>query len=540
MQNATGSETGFAKRPKEVKFIYSHARLPLRVQIHDHDTTNSIIASVKTFFGIHEGLGVSFEDEQGYNIIPQYENVRADTDIRVRLTQEIQPVPQVLGHFAAGITSPAAPSPAMASPAKSISAGPWMSMVPSAHSSRPASRNAKSGDLSPDPARKRLGSKGGRQVKTYDADGYSDSDAGSVSVTSSRRDVLASADISVENIVEGNRRKGAKFESSQAFPSPISHAYSDKNSTFSSNGLSNGRDSYLRSSGGHQASRLSGGSHSGILPTPAPTIGSALSDEDVALQLMRLGNPNNAPPIRPSASTADDALSGKAELASSADYSEGEDEDLPHHTPQAGPARKKLRALNTAIASGDLYSSGEDYEDYQDGSFKGESDEIIPPFGTKRPKPKAGKVGKSRSASESTRSAPKVSTSKNRPAGAPGAVIPPSPYSASGPPSKGSMSQLASDEEDLSAKPRCQRCRKSKKGCDRQRPCGRCKDAGIGVEGCVSEDEGNGRKGRFGRHMGVSVKKVSLDSSNTAESAHSPTAVGEPFPLADASKKRKR
>merc|ERR1711977_392003 len=70
--------------------------------------------------------------------------------------------------------------------------------------------------------------------------------------------------------------------------------------------------------------------------------------------------------------------------------------------------------------------------------------------------------------------------------------------------------QLGADEDDLSSKPRCQRCRKSKKGCDRQRPCGRCKDAGIGIEGCISEDEGNGRKGRYGRHMGVPIKKDGL------------------------------
>jgi hypothetical protein len=69
------------------------------------------------------------------------------------------------------------------------------------------------------------------------------------------------------------------------------------------------------------------------------------------------------------------------------------------------------------------------------------------------------------------------------------------------------LPRFGADEEDLSTKPRCQRCRKSKKGCDRQRPCQRCKDAGIGVEGCVSEDEGNGRRGRFGRHMGVPVKR---------------------------------
>lgn len=45
-------------------------------------------------------------------------------------------------------------------------------------------------------------------------------------------------------------------------------------------------------------------------------------------------------------------------------------------------------------------------------------------------------------------------------------------------------------------KPRCQRCRKSKKGCDRQRPCQRCKDAGLGAEECISEDEAGTRRGR--------------------------------------------
>jgi hypothetical protein len=103
--------------------------------------------------------------------------------------------------------------------------------------------------------------------------------------------------------------------------------------------------------------------------------------------------------------------------------------------------------------------------------------------------------------------------------------------------------QLAADEEDLSTKPRCQRCRKSKKGCDRQRPCQRCKDAGIGIEGCISEDEGNGRKGRYGRHMGVPVKK-SLGSVAAAEELQptGPTLGVPPAPLgvADKNKKRKR
>lgn len=50
--------------------------------------------------------------------------------------------------------------------------------------------------------------------------------------------------------------------------------------------------------------------------------------------------------------------------------------------------------------------------------------------------------------------------------------------------------------EEPSVKPRCQRCRKSKKGCDRQRPCQRCKDAGIPVGECISEDEAGTRRGR--------------------------------------------
>lgn len=37
--------------------------------------------------------------------------------------------------------------------------------------------------------------------------------------------------------------------------------------------------------------------------------------------------------------------------------------------------------------------------------------------------------------------------------------------------------------------PRCKACIARKKGCDRQRPCGRCVDKGLGWEDCVPEDE---------------------------------------------------
>ena len=96
------------------------------------------------------------------------------------------------------------------------------------------------------------------------------------------------------------------------------------------------------------------------------------------------------------------------------------------------------------------------------------------------------------------------------------------------------------DHPDLSSQPRCQRCRKSKKGCDRQRPCGRCRDAGLSADQCISEDEGNGRKGRYGRHMGVPIKAgeapVLLPPALLPAAPISTTSITN----ADKAKKRKR
>jgi hypothetical protein len=44
-------------------------------------------------------------------------------------------------------------------------------------------------------------------------------------------------------------------------------------------------------------------------------------------------------------------------------------------------------------------------------------------------------------------------------------------------------------EKEHTSKPRrCLRCLKSKKGCDRQRPCQRCQAAGFGADQCISEE----------------------------------------------------
>lgn len=78
------------------------------------------------------------------------------------------------------------------------------------------------------------------------------------------------------------------------------------------------------------------------------------------------------------------------------------------------------------------------------------------------------------------------------------------------------------EEEDIKAKPRCQRCRKSKKGCNRQRPCQRCHDAGIPDHECVSEDEVGTRRGRTAaaqaakKTQGKSKKESSASVSASA------------------------
>ena len=71
------------------------ARLPMRVQIFPHDTTDSIVTTVKNFYGLYAGpggaKGVSFEDEQGNTLIARYENLRNNMVVYVRVIDEPSP-----------------------------------------------------------------------------------------------------------------------------------------------------------------------------------------------------------------------------------------------------------------------------------------------------------------------------------------------------------------------------------------------------------------------------------------------------------------
>ena len=328
-----------------------------------------------------------------------------------------------------------------------------------------------------------------------------------------------------------------------------------------------------RSSGASISNRSSLGTNNwqrghNILPTPDPTVASTISDEDVALQLMRLGDASNFSHGRTSASTFDDTLSGRADIASSATSNTADESDeteqpsLPTNQPgikaependsSDRPAKKQRKHLSQAVPSTDSTEpSGDEVDgDYEDGHVKSELGEI-----EQREKPKASRGRKARNTIPSLKPSklPKQGSLATKKAKQPqlvGQQPPMSPASLPAQSRKASVAsatntalQLGPDEDDLSSKPRCQRCRKSKKGCDRQRPCQRCKDAGIGIEGCVSEDEGNGRKGRYGRHMGIAVKKnvesPAIDTESEAAGAIlSGMAAGQSVMVTN--KKRKR
>lgn len=231
-----GSETVSPRQPITPKTVafellffdapQYRARLPMRVQIYPHDTTDSIVTTVKNFYGLYSGptgsKGVSFEDKDGNTLIARYENFQNNMVVYVRVFEEYP-------------ADPAAYSPNAYQPA-SNGATPYYPGEahhprPSLDTSRPASRSSRRRSQSPNASRgrrsdsassaghKRPSRSTKNRTALSQADAYSDhysSDEGAPSTTSARtkEQQLGNTDISVENIVEGGRRKRAKFESS--------------------------------------------------------------------------------------------------------------------------------------------------------------------------------------------------------------------------------------------------------------------------------------------------------------------------------------
>ncbi|KAK9769207.1 hypothetical protein SCAR479_02451 [Seiridium cardinale] len=580
------------------------ARLPLRVQIYPHDSTDSIVTTVKNFYGLYSGpngsKGISFEDDQGNTLIAGYENFRNNMVVYVRIIED-SPGPTV--PFTAGDYTPAAIG-AQTYANLDYTGQPAQHL--SQHLSRPSSRTSRKRSVSPNGERGRrsvsistnpaAGKKGrSRSSKNrgpnYDnhsdsINGYSSGDNGSPSVSSKAKEPIGNTDISVENIVEGGRRKRAKFESSELplfappqmpaatsnpsvsparradphrsaipFAHPGQNPFTNPRPLQSPQNYSHGYSHfgmYATPNTDSRRHRNSIGYPPGILPTPDPTIGSNMSEEDkdVALQLMRLGDMSNVSHGRTSASTLDDTFSGKADAASSTGATSDGDSDSGDELPPPRRQKMDIPATNSRlyqtteshfIAREHAEASGDD-ADYEDGgedgthmtSIKSTSQKPrLPSLKTgieksksKIPKPLVNKVKKSNSVSTAGPMSPTSLPAQSRKPSIVGTGFV-------------SGQQGEDDQPDLSTKPRCQRCRKSKKGCDRQRPCGRCRDAGLTADQCVSEDEGNGRKGRYGRHMGVPVKTT----ENMPQPILLPAApISAPMapPMSDKNKKRKR
>lgn len=202
------------------------ARLPMRVNIYPNDPTDDIITTVKNFYGLYVGKGVSFEDASGITMIARYENFDDNMKVYVRVVHDdIDGEGGSMHSFRPSISPQKAPrldDPIQMQPSQSH---PW---------SRPSSRTARLRSDSPQipngrrsnststvsKVRSRPGpkSRGGSfredTVESHDDELDSDAD-GSVSSSRRGKTELVSAEISLENIVEGGRRKRANpFDSS--------------------------------------------------------------------------------------------------------------------------------------------------------------------------------------------------------------------------------------------------------------------------------------------------------------------------------------
>lgn len=318
--------------------------------------------------------------------------------------------------------------------------------------------------------------------------------------------------------------------------------------------------------------------------TPEPTIASCISDEDIAMQLIRLGrsgpssgsnNPTKRNQHRSSSSASSETSDASRHHYGDYDGETDADDDDDGDDDNIGSGRRRhvksplterrYRSMSNVLPSCENSVTGSEVDDSDHGGpSKPEANRHNADLSEDEGAPSRKRVransathtqafGRPGVVENGTRyratSAPnkrftntpsasrvdgkkthKVSANKNgfRTPRTPANVIPtPSPSrKASSTLSNhdtpihpdglrsGQTPVLPPGEEDLSTKPRCQRCRKSKKGCDRQRPCQRCRDAGLSAKDCVSEEEGNGRKGRYGRHMGLPVKKAEVAAAN--------------------------
>lgn len=248
--NMSDVATGYGRspgsgNPKSISFelpldsgTNHKARLPMRVLIHPHDTTESIITTVKNFYGLYGGAtqSVSFEDAEGNILIPRYENLGDGMTVYVRVMSDYAQAWQSHNQMPNSAGSPVRAHRLLDEGLQMLPPQPAQILNYGEPDSRPASRVARKKSASPRPSRSRRSvsaqkarSRSGlmsredsfqghlTELNSDTARGYSSSDGEGGSVTSSRKarsEQVVNADISLDNVLEGNRRKKAKFESS--------------------------------------------------------------------------------------------------------------------------------------------------------------------------------------------------------------------------------------------------------------------------------------------------------------------------------------
>ncbi|KAL7274062.1 hypothetical protein RUND412_003063 [Rhizina undulata] len=627
---------------KTVHFVYcfnSGISAPKTLRINPHDATDSITSTVKSMFGLHlyDDAGVSFEDPSGMRMILRHENFIDDMTVYVRLEDNQsfmnhpynlrQQQQQSLGYGA----------PFARSCAASLAYASGRSASPSVTRGRRIANGAMSnqnGCARSKSMKRQSSNQDVPMAQPYHDDhfqnGYYYQQQPPQFLLDEERDLdnrypRASADISLDNIVEGSRRKRPKFSSDELplFPPPpalrndgstassasppratpqLVTPYANRSFAFPqpttpsyyTNGAANG--SMQGTSNSYAQSRSYG---SGIIPTPAPTIASCISDEDVALQLMRLGEATTASGSATS-STLEDNYEEDRFSSECGDFGEdgrSDTTELPELPPAAPSspivyprAHSKYKSLDEILPSFDSTEPSDDeyqpepvhqftyqpeqvhhthmagimtededdgdaFDDDADETYVGREDDdadydedlddvplkalrgrkqsslemspvMTPKFkpqpqhpkgvvkATKRlptilqtnakPKPKNATEPNYPISPASPPASRKPSIAsftdhKSRSNTAPTTTLP-TPTSLFNPQTATPIEEHHNHHEHSEVpapKPRCQRCRKSKKGCDRQRPCQRCKDAGIPVEGCISEDEAGTRRGRL-------------------------------------------
>lgn len=239
MLSGSKDEASQKANPKSVCFELllderskTRARIPLRVLVNTHDTAESIITTVKSFYGIYDGNGVSFEDSAGNTLIASYDNFNHGSVVYVRSVAGQVPPTAMTAHASAGNTiKPESPHrPSLAEPFQMLP--PHMRELSMSPSRRSSSRNLAKRSVSPSRDRGRRSNS--QQQRGSHADSrcssahgshrdndFSDSDAGHSSISGSKKarsEQFASSEISTANVLPDGRRGQPIFDSSVRSP----------------------------------------------------------------------------------------------------------------------------------------------------------------------------------------------------------------------------------------------------------------------------------------------------------------------------------